>query len=167
MSPLQIKAQNTIHVRKWGKKAGGGKKWISDIMDWTHVAFWVEKGGTLKSQEVLMANLVYHFRVIRIFSITAVNKESFPWEGAIYLHITHWFVMYSKRKACPGMLWTGGTWRSEWLRLCASDAGGARWLPVSGNRDPHVLKHRQTKQTKNHLGEEGRAVFWTNGQTLY
>lgn len=29
------------------KKKGGGE-WISDIMDWTHVAFWVEKGGYIE-----------------------------------------------------------------------------------------------------------------------
>ena len=49
----------------------------------------------------------------------------------------------------------------RWLRLCASNAGGARWLPGQGTEIPHVLKHRQTKQTRTTWGREGRAAFWT------
>lgn len=61
-----------------------------------------------------------------------------------------------EKKSLPRNALDGRDLEVRWLRLCASDAGGARWLPGQGTEIPHVLKHRQTKQTKNHLGEGGQ-----------
>lgn len=140
------------------KKKGGGN---GSVILWTELMlpFGWRKEVTLKSQEVLMANLVYHFRVITHFLHYCCEQRELSMRGVPYIYIEPLicYVLTRKEKLAqecfkPGREGPGGP-VVKTLRIQCRRCTLAPW---SGDRGSTRPEAQANKTDENHLGEGGQ-----------